>query len=181
MQICLGKHCSNSSFQYKAPAHSTTHTHTFPRLSDLHALSFEWHKYLSSLGFCTQPEHTYIASDGDAGRSHCHPSDLTGNVYQLPQLTSARIKASIKKMSNTNRGEVTSDRSCAIKAHSWLAAFLLVSMLRRGWLGGWRMLDAKARWATESAVSVLWSNLLPIMHPASLMKRQGPIRHRQLW
>jgi len=66
--------------------HTYTHTHThtqgrrFPRLSDLHALSFEWHKYLSSLGFCTQPEHTYMAADGDARRLHGHPSDPAGNV-----------------------------------------------------------------------------------------------------
>ncbi|TKS89004.1 Retinoic acid receptor alpha [Collichthys lucidus] len=46
----------------------------------------------------------------------------TGNVYEHTRLTSARIKASIKKMNNTNRGEVTSDQSRVVKAGTRLAA-----------------------------------------------------------
>lgn len=120
---------SSSSSQYNTQhtvhqlSHTHTHTHRFPRLSDLYALSFEWHKYPSSLGLCTQPEHTYMAADGDAGCFHGHPSDPTGNAYQHTQLTSARIKASIKKMNNTNWGEVTSSQSRVIKAEARLAAF----------------------------------------------------------
>lgn len=127
MHLCLGKHtnCSSCSSQYN-PQHTVqhlSHTHRFPRLSDLYALSFEWHKYLSSLGFCTQPEHTYMAAEGDAGRFRGHPSDPTGNVYEHARLTSARIKASIKKMNNTNCGEVTSEWSHVIKTEIRLAAF----------------------------------------------------------
>lgn len=130
MQICLGKqsaasaqHANCSSSLTPSTLYNTYHTHTFPRLSDLHALSFEWHKYPSSLGFCTQPEHTYMVAYGDAGRFHAHPSHPTGNVHEHAGLTSARIKASIKKMNNAILGEVTSDRPRVIKADTRLAAF----------------------------------------------------------
>lgn len=133
MQIDLGKQSAVSAKHIATPAPSITpsalyttyhrHTHILPRLSDLYALSFEWHKCLSSLGLCTQPEHTYMAADGNAGRFHGHPSEPTGNAYQHTRLTSAKIKASIKKINNTNWGEVTSSQSRVIKAVVWLAAF----------------------------------------------------------
>lgn len=59
-----------------------------------------------------------MAADGDADHFHGHPSDLTGNVEELTRLNSAWIKASIKTMNNTNRGEVTSDRLRVINAET---------------------------------------------------------------
>lgn len=57
--------------------------------------------------------------------SHCYPSDLTSNFYQLTQLTSSNIKASIREMNNIKWAKVTSICSRAIMAQTQLAELSL--------------------------------------------------------
>lgn len=49
------------------------------------------------MGSAPNPEHNYIAADGDVGHFHDHLSDPIGNVYERTWLTSSRTKVSIKK------------------------------------------------------------------------------------